>query len=349
MDLMDEVGLGERMHREGLVHEGVELRFDGAGAPDRAQRPHRWPRDHDLRPAGGRQGPDRGAGRARVCRSCSRSPTCAVDPESGTVTYTHEGDRTRSKRDLIAGCDGFHGVCRPAIQDVLTVYERVYPFGWMGILAECAPASGGADLRAPRARVRARLDALARDHAPVPAVRAGRRAVARRADLGRARHPLRHAASTAGRSSRRASRRCARSWSSRCSTGKLYLAGDAAHIVPPTGAKGLNTAMADVALLASSIGNEQALERLHAARARARLARAALLVVDDVDAAPHERRPVRDADPALAAALHGHQHGAGDRAGGELRRLALHHRVKRDRELHRGHHQQHGERPAPLA
>ena len=43
--------------------------------------------------------------------------------------------------DVIAGCDGFHGVCRPAIADVLTVYEREYPFGWMGILAECAPSA----------------------------------------------------------------------------------------------------------------------------------------------------------------------------------------------------------------
>ena len=65
MDLMDEVGLGERMHAEGLVHHGVELRFDGEGHRIALERPDGRPRDHDLRPAGGRQGPDRGAAGVR--------------------------------------------------------------------------------------------------------------------------------------------------------------------------------------------------------------------------------------------------------------------------------------------
>ena len=63
----------------------------------------------------------------------------SVDPETPQVEFTHEGEQHTLECDLIAGCDGFHGVCRPTIEDVLTVYEREYPFGWMGILAECAP------------------------------------------------------------------------------------------------------------------------------------------------------------------------------------------------------------------
>ena len=64
-----------------------------------------------------------------------------VDPSTGVVRYVHDGDEHVLEADLIAGCDGFHGICRPAIADVLTVYEREYPFGWMGILAHAAPTS----------------------------------------------------------------------------------------------------------------------------------------------------------------------------------------------------------------
>ena len=74
---------------------------------------------------------------AAALRGRRRAPSI----RRGTVTYTHEGAQHVLEADLIAGCDGFHGVCRPTIADVLTVYEREYPFGWMGILAECAPSS----------------------------------------------------------------------------------------------------------------------------------------------------------------------------------------------------------------
>ena len=264
------------------------------------------------------------------------------------MRFTHEGEQHVLEADLIAGCDGFHGVCRPTIADVLTVYEREYPFGWMGILAECAPSSEeliyahherGFALASMRSHEITRMYLQCAPDAEPWADDAIWDELDRRFGMSVNRGPVFEKGVTPMRSFVVEPMQHER----------LFLAGDAAHIVPPTGAKGLNTAMADVALLASSIGDEAALERLHAARAGARLARAALLVVDDVDAPPHERRPVRDADPALAAALHGQQRSAGDGAGRELRRPALHHRVKRGGQLHDGHHQQHGERPVPLA
>ena len=140
MDLMDEVGLGERMHAEGLVHEGVELRFDGEG--------HRIALSELT---GGRAitiyGQQEVVKDLIEARLESGLPLLfevsdvEVDPSAPRVTFTHEGESHVLDCDVIAGCDGFHGVCRPAIADVLTVYEREYPFGWLGILAHCAPSS----------------------------------------------------------------------------------------------------------------------------------------------------------------------------------------------------------------
>src|SRR4051812_7737484 len=136
MDLMDEVGLGARMHAEGLVHEGVELRFGGEG--------HRIPLTELTGRAisiYGQQEVVKDLIEARKENLYFNVSDVSVDPESGVVEYTHEDARRSLEADLIAGCDGFHGVCRPTIADVLTVYEREYPFGWLGILAHCAPSS----------------------------------------------------------------------------------------------------------------------------------------------------------------------------------------------------------------
>src|SRR3954447_25558726 len=253
MDLMDEVGLGARMHAEGLVHEGVELRFDGAG--------HRIPLTELT---GGRAitiyGQQEVVKDLIGARLSSGLPLyfevsdVQVDPAAPRVTFTHEGSEHVLDCELIAGCDGFHGVCRPTIADRLTVYEREYPFGWMGILAECAPSSEEliyahhergfalASLRSPkvtRMYLQCEPDAepwfddeiwdeldrrfgmevnrgpvFEKGVTPMPSFVA---------------EPMQHE--------------------------HLYLAGDAAHIVPPTGAKGLNTAMADVYLLAHAIGD----------------------------------------------------------------------------------------------
>lgn len=255
MDLLDEVGLGARMHREGLVHEGVELRFDGEG--------HRIA----LKELTGRAitiyGQQEVVKDLIEAREASGLPLhfevgdVIVDP-AGTVRYTHEGEAHGLEADLIAGCDGFHGVCRPAIAPHLTTYEREYPFGWMGILAEAAPTSDeliyahherGFALASMRSLEITRMylqcepgaepwddeaiwDELDRRFGmPVNRGRIFEKGVTPMRSF--VVEPMQH--------------------------GKLFLAGDAAHIVPPTGAKGLNTAMADVALLASSFGNDEAL------------------------------------------------------------------------------------------
>jgi p-hydroxybenzoate 3-monooxygenase len=254
MDLMDEVGLGERMHREGLVHHGVELRFGGEG--------HRIALS-DL--TGGRAitiyGQQEVVKDLIGARLESGLPLyfevsdVTVDPETPKVEFTHEGERHTLDCDLIAGCVGFHGVCRPTIQDVLTVYEREFPFGWMGILAECPPASEEliychhergfalASLRSPkitRMYLQCEPDEQPWDDEAIwqeLETRFGME-VNRGRLLEKGVTPMRSFVVEPMQYK------------------KLFLAGDAAHIVPPTGAKGLNTAMADVYLLANSIGDD---------------------------------------------------------------------------------------------
>ncbi len=254
MDLMDEVGLGERMHAEGLVHHGVELRFDGEG--------HRIALS-DL--TGGRAitiyGQQEVVKDLIDARLKSGLPLhfevsdVVVDPETPSVTYTHDGEPHTLECDLIAGCDGYHGVCRPAIADALTVYEREYPFGWMGILAECAPSSEEliyahhergfalASLRSPKIT---RMYLQCEPDEEPWADEAIWDELDRRFGMAVNRGPIFEKGVTPMRSFVVEPMQHER----------LYLAGDAAHIVPPTGAKGLNTAMADVYLLANSIGDE---------------------------------------------------------------------------------------------
>jgi p-hydroxybenzoate 3-monooxygenase len=253
MDLMDEVGVGERMHREGLVHHGVELRFEGKG--------HRIALS-DL--TGGRAiaiyGQQEVVKDLIDARLESGLPLffevsdVAVDPAEPRVEFSWGGERETVECDFIAGCDGYHGVCRPAIAGALTEYVREYPFGWLGILARCRPASEeliychherGFALASMRSLEVTRMylqvppdeDAslwsdddvwdeldcrfgleVNRGEVFEKGVTPMRSFVV---------EPMQHA--------------------------HLYLAGDAAHIVPPTGAKGLNTAMADVCLLAHAI------------------------------------------------------------------------------------------------
>src|SRR3954447_1410977 len=252
MDLMDEVGLGARMHAEGLVHEGVELRFDGEG--------HRIALSELT---GGRAitiyGQQEVVKDLIGARLESGLPLLfevsdvSVDP-SGAVRFVHEGAAQTLEADVIAGCDGFHGVCRPTIASALTVYEREYPCGWLGILAHCAPSSEeliyahherGFALASMRSESVTRMylqcapdedadgwsdeavwDELDRRFGmPVNPGEVFEKGVTPMRSF--VVEPMQHE--------------------------RLYLAGDAAHIVPPTGAKGLNTAMADVYLLAHAI------------------------------------------------------------------------------------------------
>jgi p-hydroxybenzoate 3-monooxygenase len=175
-----------------------------------------------------------------------------IDSASPSVTYTHHGESRRLECDFIAGCDGYHGVSRRSIPaDKLRTYERVYPFGWLGVLADVPPAwdeliyvtsERGFALASMRSatRVRCYVQCPLEDHVDQWSdqrfwnefkLRVGPE-VAARMTIGPAIEksiaPLRSFVAEPMR------------------FGRIFLAGDAAHIVPPTGAKGLNLAVSDV-------------------------------------------------------------------------------------------------------
>ncbi|HEX7300660.1 MAG TPA: 4-hydroxybenzoate 3-monooxygenase [Solirubrobacteraceae bacterium] len=261
VDLLDEAGVADRLHREGLVHEGLELRFDGGG--------HRI----DLSAlTGGRA--ITVYGQQEVVKDLIAARLQAggdlrfevedvrlhgLDGERPSIRFRHEGSDHELRCDVVAGCDGFHGVCRDVIPDgVLSVYQREYPFAWLGILAEVAPSSeeliycrhdrGFAlhSMRSPR------LTRLYLQCAPDetldtwPEERIWAELQTRLAtDDGWTLEegPIVEKGITPMRSFVVAPLRY----------GRLFLAGDAAHIVPPTGAKGLNLAAADVRVLSEAL------------------------------------------------------------------------------------------------
>jgi p-hydroxybenzoate 3-monooxygenase len=143
VNLLTEAGVADRLHREGMVHEGIELRFGGHG--------HRIDLS-DL--TGGRtitvygqQEVVKDLIAARLDSGLdlrfevSDVSVADVESERPAVRFTHDGDEHELRCDVIAGCDGFHGVCRPAIESALRVFEREYPFAWLGILARARASS----------------------------------------------------------------------------------------------------------------------------------------------------------------------------------------------------------------
>jgi p-hydroxybenzoate 3-monooxygenase len=271
MDLMDAVGVGERMHREGLVHAGVELRFEGTG--------HRIALSELT---GGRAiaiyGQQEVVKDLIDARVASGLPLffevadVSVAPAAPRVEFSWGSERQTIECDFIAGCDGYHGVCRPAIADVLTEYVREYPFGWLGILARCRPASEeliychherGFALASMRSLevTRMYLQVPPDEDAATWSDDDIWDELDRRFGMEVNRGEVFEKGVTPMRSF----------VVEPMQQEKLFLAGDAAHIVPPTGAKGLNTAMADVCLLASafSAAYEGDASRLESYSARA--------------------------------------------------------------------------------
>jgi p-hydroxybenzoate 3-monooxygenase len=260
VDLLIEAGVGERMKREGLVHHGIELRFQGCG--------HRI----DFGELTGGRGITIYA-QAEVVRDLIDArlaaggeilfevadvslPDCTT-PKPG-VRFRTNGELSELACDFIAGCDGFHGICRPSIpRGVLTAYERAYPFAWLGILAEAPPSSAelvysyhdrGFALLSMRTQLLSRLYlqcAHDEDIENWPDERIWRELHTRLACEGwrLAEGPIVQKGIAEMRSF----------VVEPMQYGQLFLAGDAAHIVPPTGAKGLNLAVADVRILARAI------------------------------------------------------------------------------------------------
>ena len=260
VDLLSAIGAGERLQREGIVHHGVELQFDGER--------HRIP----LSELTG------GAaiviyGQTEVVKDLIAIRLGQGDPllfcvgdvalhdltsETPRITYRHDGGEHEVVCDVIAGCDGFHGVSRPSIPaGVLRATERDYPFGWLGILADVAPSSEelvyahherGFALLSLRSPTLSRLYVQVRhdeDIAEWPDERIWAELQTRLGTPGwtLAEGPILEKGVTGMRSF----------VVEPMQHGRLYLAGDAAHIVPPTGAKGLNLAIADVELLGEAI------------------------------------------------------------------------------------------------
>ncbi len=260
VDLLTEMGVGERMKTEGLVHHGIELRFGG--------RSHRI----DFQDLTGGKGITIYA-QHEVVKDLTNARIAAgghiffevenvsvhdLDGSKPKIRYQKDGSDNELTCDFIAGCDGFHGICRPSIPPgVLTVYEREYPFGWLGILADAPPSSGeliytyhdrGFALLSMRTPHISRLYLQCKPDENIdlwsdekiwqelqirlasPGWKLIEGQILQKGVTGMRSfvvEPMQY--------------------------GNLFLAGDSAHIVPPTGAKGLNLAVADVQILARAL------------------------------------------------------------------------------------------------
>jgi p-hydroxybenzoate 3-monooxygenase len=259
-DLLDEVGVGARMHREGLVHGGFEILWRGER------------RRIDMnRLTGGKNvivyGQTELTRDLMEARRSADLPTVYearnvvprdFDGDRPRVSYEKDGIGYELDCDFVAGCDGYHGVCRASVpRDALTEYEKVYPFGWLGLLSDTPPvsheliyinSSRGFSLCSMRSHTRSRY------YVQVPLTEKvedwsddafwhelrrrldekGNDALVTGPSLEKSIAPLRSFVAEPLR------------------FGRLFLAGDAGHIVPPTGAKGLNLAATDVKYLSSA-------------------------------------------------------------------------------------------------
>jgi p-hydroxybenzoate 3-monooxygenase len=254
VDLLHELDVAERLDREGLKHNGIYLRYHD--------------RNHYVDMAGLTGRHITIYGQQEVVKDLTNAllerevPVLFetqdvelhdIETDTPRITYKHEGQAHELTCDAIAGCDGFHGVSRPTIAQHITEYDYVYPFGWLGILAEASPATeeliyawhaDGFALYTMRSQKISRLylqvDAED-DIANWPDDRIWSELQTRLGNVNQGNifdkgitpmrsyvaEPMQH--------------------------GRLFLAGDSAHIVPPTGAKGLNLAVNDVRLLAPAL------------------------------------------------------------------------------------------------
>jgi p-hydroxybenzoate 3-monooxygenase len=256
VDLLAQAGVDARMHREGLPHDGVQLCFDGqlhridlhALTGKRVMVYGQTEVTRDLMDA-------RAASGQTTVYEADQVAVHGFDGAHPSVSYVKDGQRVELQADFIAGCDGFHGVCRASVPaGAITEYEKVYPFGWLGMLSDTPPVHDeliyvhhdrGYALCSQRSATRSRYylqcaltdkvenwsddafwDELRRR---LPAAQAA--ALVTGPALEKSIAPLRSFVAEPLR------------------FGRLFLAGDAGHIVPPTGAKGLNLAASDVGYL----------------------------------------------------------------------------------------------------
>ncbi|WP_343805791.1 4-hydroxybenzoate 3-monooxygenase [Marinobacterium maritimum] len=256
-DLVREAGVAERMDAEGHVHEGVELVVNG----DRTRIDLKELTGGDVVVCYGQVEitqdlmEARQAAKLETYYEADKVQPHDVKSEKPYVTFEHKGEEYRLDCDFIAGCDGFHGVSRQTIpEDVRTEFERVYPFGWLGMLADTPPcheeliyakSERGFALASQRSSTRSRyyLQVPLTDNVEDWSDEAFW-------DELKKRLPAEIAEKVVTGPSLEKSIAPLRSFVCEpMQYGNLFLVGDAAHIVPPTGAKGLNLAASDVATL----------------------------------------------------------------------------------------------------
>jgi p-hydroxybenzoate 3-monooxygenase len=254
VNLMHELGVGERLDREGLEHSGIYLRYQGEN--------HYVPMTEltgrhitiygqqevvkDLTTALLNRG-------VTVHFEVANVALHDIETDTPRITYEHDGESHELTCNAIAGCDGFHGVSRPTITEHITEYDYTYPFGWLGILAEAQPATDeliyswnerGFALYTMRSQKISRL------YLQVPADEDIEKWPDDRIwdELGK-----RLGKVNEGEIFEKGITPMRSYVAEPMQHGRLYLAGDSAHIVPPTGAKGLNLAVNDVRLLAPGL------------------------------------------------------------------------------------------------
>ena len=257
--LLERAGVGQRLHREGLVHEGIEISFGGGR--------HRI----DFRKLTGKAitiyGQTEITRDLMEARSVTGAPTFYEAPAVSLHDTSSERPRVRYRKDnleaeiecdFIAGCDGFHGISRRTVPEAaIRTYERVHPFGWLGILSETPPVSPeliyvnherGFALCSMRSQTRSRLYLQCRVDDNIedwPDERFW-------GELKLRLDPSAAAAVVTGPAIEKSIAPLRSFVAEPIRFGRLFLAGDAAHIVPPTGAKGLNLAASDVYYLSQA-------------------------------------------------------------------------------------------------
>jgi p-hydroxybenzoate 3-monooxygenase len=254
VDLMHELGVGERLDKEGLEHSGIYLRYHGENHyVNMAELTGRHITIYgqqevvkDLTSALLERG-------VPVHFEVSEVTLHGIETSEPRITYAHDSQSHELTCDVIAGCDGFHGISRPTIQEHITEYDYAYPFGWLGILAEAQPATeeliyawheDGFALYTMRSQTISRLYLQVPADEDIENWPDDRIWEALQTRLGNVNEGKIYDKGVTPMRSYVASP---------MQHGRLYLAGDCAHIVPPTGAKGLNLAVNDVRLLAPAL------------------------------------------------------------------------------------------------
>ena len=261
IDLMDEAGVGVRMHKEGLIHGGFDMLFKGerhridmnkltGGKNVMVYGQTELTKDlMDARKSVG----------LTTVYEAANVQVHDFDSDKPRVTYEKDGGRFEIQCDFIAGCDGFHGVCRAsAPKNAIREYEKIYPFGWLGLLSDTPPvheeliyanSPRGFALCSMRSATRSRyyLQVPLTDKIEDWSDEAFWQELRLRLD-GEAREKL-----VTGPSIEKSIAPLRSFVTEPLRFGRMFLAGDAGHIVPPTGAKGLNLAATDVKYLSSAL------------------------------------------------------------------------------------------------